>query len=247
MSGHSKWSSIKHKKAKVDAQRGKTFAKLIKEISVAARQGGGDPESNPRLRSAIQSAKDANMPSDNIERAIKKGTGELPGVQYEECVYEGYGPGGVAIMLEVMTDNKNRTSSELRKIFSKCGGNLGSSGCVAWMFRKKGMITVSSGKCAEEKLMEIALDGGAEDITTSDDAFEVVSSPENYESVRKSLDDGGIKYELAEITMLPSTTVKVEAEMAHKVLRTAEALEEQEDVQHVYANFDIPDEALQNA
>ncbi len=246
MSGHSKWSSIKHKKAKVDAQRGKLFGKLIKEITVAARRGGGEPESNPRLRAAIQSAKDANMPSDNIERAVKKGTGELPGTQYEECVYEGYGPGGVAIMLEAVTDNKNRTSSELRRIFSKCGGNLGSSGCVAWMFHKKGLITVSRDECTEERLMEAALDGGAEDITSSNNTFEVVSSPENYEGIKKGLEESGIKYELAEITMLPGTTVKVKADIARKVLQIAETLEEQEDVQHVYANFDIPDEVLDN-
>ncbi len=244
MSGHSKWAGIKHKKAKVDAQRGRIFTKLIKEITVAARVGGGDPEANARLRTAIQNAKAGNMPQENIQRAIKKGTGELPGVSYEEITYEGYGPGGVAILVEIMTDNKNRTAPEIRKIFAKNGGNLGESGCVGWMFEKKGLITVDASKVDEEKLMGIALEAGALDFRTEESNFEVVASPKEFEKVKNAIAGTGIEISTAEITMLPQTYVKLEGKQAQQMLHLMEELEEQEDVQNVYANFDIPEQVM---
>ena len=244
MSGHSKWHGIKHKKAKVDADKGRIFTKLIKEITVAARHGGGDPAGNSRLRTAIQAAKAANMPADNIERAIKKGTGELPGVSYEECVYEGYGPGGVAVMVEALTDNKNRTTSELRKVFSKSGGNLGESGCVAWLFAKKGLIQVEAAKADEEKLMSIVLEAGAEDMRRDESLFEVLTAPADFEKVRQAVAKAGIPLVSAEVTMVPQNTLRIEGKQAQQMLQLMEELEEHDDAQHVYANFDIPEEVM---
>jgi YebC/PmpR family DNA-binding regulatory protein len=245
MSGHSKWHSIKHKKAAADAKRGNIFTRLIKEITVAARLGGGDPDGNPRLRLAIQRAKDANMPNDNINRAIKKGTGELPGVTYEEACYEGYGPGGVAVLVEAMTDNKNRTVSDLRSIFSKQGGNMGESGCVAWMFHKKGLILVGRDQIDEDELLDVALDAGAEDVTTEESGYEVVTTVENFEAVKQALDKREIKPSLAEITMVPQTTIKLEGKTAKQMLQLMDKLEDHEDVQQVYANFDISEQELE--
>ncbi len=244
MSGHSKWHGIKHKKAKADAIKGRLFTKLIKEITVAARHGGGDPAGNPRLRTAVQAAKAANMPAENIERAIKKGTGELPGVSYEECVYEGYGPGGVAVLLEALTDNRNRTTSELRKIFSKHGGNMGESGCVAWMFAKKGLIQVDAARADEEKLMAIALDAGAEDLQRAESLFEVTAAPADFERVKAAVEKAGLPMASAEITMVPQNTLRVEGKPAQQMLQLMEELEEHDDVQQVYANFDIPEEVM---
>lgn len=245
MSGHSKWSTIRHKKAAQDAKRGKIFTKLIKEITVAARMGGGDPEANPRLRAAIAAAKAENMPKDNIERAIKKGTGELEGVAYEEVIYEGYGPGGVAILVEAMTDNRNRAASEVRHIFTKNGGSLGEAGCVAWMFDKHGLIVFSKDKVSEEEVMEVALEAGAEDIRDQDDQFEVVTTVGEFEKVKATFDEQGLAYEMAEVTMVPQTTVRIEDEKtAQQLLRLMDMLEDNDDVQHAYANFDIPDEIL---
>jgi len=244
MSGHSKWAGIKHKKAKVDAQRGRTFTKVIREITVAARVGGGDPGGNPRLRLAIDKAKAVNMPQDNIQRAILKGTGELPGVSYEEYVYEGYGPGGVAILLEVLTDNKNRTAPEIRKIFAKHGGNLGESGCVAWMFEKKGLIQVEAARTDEDRLFGVAIEAGAEDVRQSDNFFEVITAPKDLERVKESLAKEKIEIAEGEVTMLPQSTVKLEGKQAHQMLQLMEGLEEHDDVQNVYANFDIPEEIM---
>jgi YebC/PmpR family DNA-binding regulatory protein len=244
MSGHSKWAGIKHKKAKVDAQRGRVFTKLIREITVAARVGGGDPGGNPRLRTAIQAAKAVNMPADNIERAVKKGTGELEGVTYEEITYEGYGPGGVAVLVAVLTDNKNRTVGEIRKTFSRHGGNLGESGCVAFLFEKKGYIQVDAAKVDEDKLMTIALDAGAEDLVREESIFAVTSAPRDFEKVRDRIAKSGIQPLSAEITMLPKSSVKLEGKHAEQMLRLMEELEEHDDVQHVYANFDIPEEIM---
>jgi len=244
MSGHSKWAGIKHKKAKVDAQRGRVFTKLIREMTVAARVGGGDLGGNPRLRTAVQAAKAVNMPADNIERAIKKGTGELEGVTYEEITYEGYGPGGVAVLVEVLTDNKNRTVGEIRKVFSRHGGNLGESGCVAFLFEKKGCIHVDAGKVDEDKLMTIALDAGADDLQREESLFTVTASPRDFEKVRDKIVKSGIQPLTAEITKLPKSTVKLEGKHAEQMLRLMEELEEHDDVQHVYANFDIPEEIM---
>lgn len=246
MSGHSKWSTIKRKKGAADAKRGKLFTKLIKEITVAARTGGGDPEGNPRLRSAIAAAKSENMPKDNIDRAIKKGTGELEGAQYEEVFYEGYGAGGTAVLVESLTDNKNRTVADIRYIFSKSGGSLGENGCVAWMFKKKGFIVVEKKDVNEEMLMEAALESGAEDIDEDDDNFEVKTSPADFEKVKDALNEKGIKYIMAEITMIPDSTVKLEGKDAEQMLRLMDALEDNDDVQKVYSNFDIPDEVLES-
>lgn len=246
MSGHSKWSSIKHKKAATDAKRGQAFTKVIKEITVAARGGGGDPTSNARLRTAIASAKAVNMPQDNVTRAIKKGTGELPGVSYEEFTYEGYGPGGAAIILEIMTDNKNRTVADIRHMFSKHNGNLGESGCVAWMFNKKGLIVIDSDKVDEDKLMEIALNAGAEDMQRNEDVFEITTLPEDLESVREAIEKEGIEISLAEVSRIPQTTVNLEGKHAEQMLKLMEKLEDHDDVQHVFANFDIPDEVMEN-
>ncbi len=245
MSGHSKWATIKHKKGALDAKRGALFTKVIKEITVAARNGGGNPDANPRLRTALMKAKEANMPSDNIERAIKKGTGELPGVIYEEVIYEGYGPAGVAILIEALTDNKNRTTAEVRSILEKKGGNMSGAGSVAWQFAKKGFIVVKKEAADEEKLMSIALDAGASDFSADKDSYEITTEPQDFEKVKKALGDAKILQETAEITMIPSATVKLTGNDAKSVLGLVEALEDNEDVQHVYANFDIPDEVLQ--
>jgi len=245
MSGHSKWSSIKRKKGATDAKRGQVFTKLIKEITVAARIGGGDPEGNPRLRTAIAAAKADNMPKDNIERAIKKGTGELGGVTYEEFVYEGYGPGGAAVLVEAMTDNKNRTTAEVRHVFAKGSGNLGEAGCVAWMFHKKGYLVVEKGAVDEEKLMEIALDAGAEDIQEDEKEFEVITSLQAFEAVKQALEGAGITYQLAELTMYPQSTVELDTKNAEQMLRLMEQLEDLDDIQHVYANFDIPESVME--
>ncbi len=244
MSGHSKWAGIKHKKAKVDAQRGRLFTRLIREITVAARIGGGDPAGNPRLRDAIDKAKAGNMPQDNITRAIKKGTGELEGVTYEDCVYEGYGPGGVAILLEAVTDNRNRTTAEVRKIFSRLGGNLGEVGCVGWMFDKKGLIQVSAKGVDEEQLLAVALESGAEDVRTEEQTFEVVTAPKDFEAVKTALEQASFPVDQSEVTMLPQSTVRIEGKTAEQVLRLMDGLEEHDDVQHVYSNFDIPEEIM---
>lgn len=245
MSGHSKWSTIRHKKGAADAKRGKIFTKLIKEIMISARMGGGDPSGNPRLRAAITAARAENMPKDNIERAIKKGTGELEGASYEEVNYEGYGPGGVAILVDVMTDNRNRAASEVRHIFSRNGGSLGEAGCVAWMFSKKGSIVFSKETVSEEQIMEVALEVGAEDVLDQEDQIEVTTSIEDFITVKSAFEDRGIPYELAEITMVPQTTVPIEDEkVAQQLLRLMDALEDSDDVQHAYANFDIPDSIL---
>jgi YebC/PmpR family DNA-binding regulatory protein len=246
MSGHSKWAQTKHKKAVVDARRGKLFSRITKEISVSARLGGGNPDMNPRLRLAIEKAKEANMPSDNVKRAIMRGTGDLPGTTYEESVYEGYGPGGVAVMLDVLTDNKNRTVSELRNIMSKHGGNMGEAGCVAWMFDKKGYVLIDKKVVDEDTLMSIALDAGAEDINNDpeEENYEVITSPGDLARVRDALKGENIQTNLAEITMLPKSYVKLGEKEAEQMLKLMDALEDHEDVQNVYANFDIPDEVL---
>lgn len=245
MSGHSKWSTIKHKKGATDAKRGKIFTRLNKEITIAARIGGGDPDANPRLRTAIASAKSQNMPKDNIDRAIKKGIGALEGVSYEELQYEGYGPNGMAVLVEVMTDNKNRTASEVRFIFSKNGGNLGENGCVAWMFDKKGLILFNKSDVDEEKIMEIALDAGAEDIDDEADEIEIITAPSDFENIRKVFEDAGFKPVNAEVTMIPQTTVQLTGNQAVQALRLMDALEDNDDVQNVYANFDISDEDME--
>ena len=239
MSGHSKWATIRRKKAKVDAQRGKIFTRLIKELMIAAREGGGDESANARLRTAIAAAKAANMPVANIDRAIKRGTGELDGVNYEEVTYEGYGPGGVALLIEVVTDNRNRTVADVRHSLSKHGGNLGESGCVAWMFEKRGMIVVNAEGVDEEELMLLALDAGADDMKAEENAYEVISAPEDFEAVKNTLESNGVVIDSAEITMLPKNTVKVEGARAEKVLKLIDILEEHDDIQDVYANFDI--------
>ncbi len=247
MSGHSKWSTIKHKKAAKDARRGKLFTKFIKEITVAARMGGGDVASNPRLRTAVQTARDNSMPNDNIERAIKKGTGELEGVSYEEVSYEGYGPGGAAFLVQVLTDNRNRTVSDIRRLFNKHGGSLGETGCVAWMFDNKGLIVVSKEAAEEEALLGLALEAGAEDVTESDDVFEVVTQPEDFAAVRESLENGKIPVLSAEVTMIPKSTTTLGEKEAVQTLSLTEDLEDLDDVQSVAANFDIPDEVLEQA
>lgn len=245
MSGHSKWATIKRKKEKTDAARGRMFTRLIKEITIAARHGGGDETANPRLRTAVLAAKAANMPAANIDRAIKRGTGELPGVNYEEINYEGYGPGGVAIFLEVLTDNKNRTVAEVRHLLSKHGGSLGESGSVAWMFSKKGVIIVPASATTEDDLMMASLDAGAEDIALEDDVFRLTTEMAKLEAVKKALESAKIPYDSAEITMEPANTIKVEGKAAESVLKLIDALEEHEDIQNVYANFDIDAETLE--
>jgi YebC/PmpR family DNA-binding regulatory protein len=248
MSGHSKWSTIKHKKAAKDAKRGKIFTKLIKEITVAARMGGGgDINSNPRLRTAVLTARSNSMPSENIERAIKKGTGELEGVAYEEVQYEGYGPGGAAIIAQVLTDNKNRTVSEIRRLFAKHGGNLGETGCVSWMFDKKGLLAVEKSQVDEEKLLEIVLDAGAEDVRDEDDIFEIVTPPEAFEKVKERLDKEKIAVASAQVTLVPKSTVEVDEKHVEQILKLTEELEDHDDVQSVSANFNIPTELLQKA
>ena len=246
MSGHSKWHSIRHKKGATDAKRGKIFSRLNKELMVAARMGGGDPSANPRLRQAIAAAKAENMPKDNIERAIKKGTGELEGVNYEEYVYEGYAPGGVALLIEVMTDNKNRAAADVRYIFNKRGGSLGEAGCVAWIFDKKGLIIFDQNQVDEDEVLEVALEAGADDVITTEDQYEVHTELSAFESAKQAFDGEGLRYIMAEITMMPQNTVKVDDEaQAVQVLKLMDAIEDADDVQKVYANFDIPDEILQ--
>jgi YebC/PmpR family DNA-binding regulatory protein len=244
MSGHNKWSSIKHKKGAADAKRGKIFSKLIKEITVAARMGGGDINANPRLRAVITTAKTENMPKDNIERAIKKGTGELEGVNYEDIVYEGYAPGGAAVLVECLTDNKNRAVAEVRHVFSKAGGNLGENGCVAWMFDKKGLIVVSKDKADEDQLMEIAIDAGAEDVSDEGDSFEVITEIGDFESVKDAIEKASIEIEMAEISMIPQNMLALQGKEAEQTIRLMDALEDCDDVQKVYTNADIPDELL---
>jgi len=245
MSGHSKWSTIKRKKGAADAKRGKAFTKIIKEIMVAARFGGSDINSNSRLRAAVIAAKAENMPKDNIERAIKKGTGELEGVNYEELIYEGYGPGGVAMMLEVMTDNKNRTVADVRHIFSKQNGNLGEAGCVSWMFEKKGLIVIDKSNANEDRLIEVALEAGALDVKDTDKDFELVVSPSNFEEVKKVLEGAGFKFNYAEVTLVPQSTIRLTGKEAEQMLKLMEGLEDSDDVQKVYANFDITDEEME--
>jgi YebC/PmpR family DNA-binding regulatory protein len=247
MSGHSKWATTKHKKAATDAKRGKIFTKIGKEIAVAAKLGGGDPSGNPRLRTAVAKAKSVSMPAENIKRAIQKGTGELPGVSYEEIMYEGYGPGGVAVIIEVLTDNRNRTVSEIRNIFGKSGGNMGEAGCVSWMFHKKGYLVVNRAKSDEDKLMSIALDAGAEDLQTEDENFVITTPPNDYEKVKKALEDANVTMDVAEVTMVPQTYVKLEGKEAQQMMRLVETLEDNDDVQNVYANFDIPEEIMDTA
>lgn len=245
MSGHSKWASIKHKKGAADAKRGKLFTKLIREITVAAKDSGGDPDINPALRTAISRANDANMPKDNIEKAIKKGTGELPGVSYESCLFEGYGPGGVAILVEALTDNKNRSSAEIRNIFSKKSGNMAGAGSVSWIFTPKGYILINQSQIDEEELFAITVDAGAEDIKSSDKNYEIFCEPKSLEAIKEALAEKNIKWEIAELNKIPNSTVKLSGNQAKQVLALVETLEDHDDVQKVYANFDIPDEVLE--
>ncbi len=245
MSGHSKWASIKHKKGKLDAQRGKIFTRLIREISVAARDGGGDPEKNPRLRTAIAAAKAQNMPADNIKRAIQKGTGELPGVSYDEITYEAYGPGGVAILIEVLTDNKNRTVAEIRHLLSKQNGSLGETGSVNWMFNKQGFIQVPAEGTDEDALMLAALDAGASDVKQEDETYDIYAEPGDLEKVRETLEESGFPIQSASQSMIPQSTVKLEEKEAGQILKLIESLEEHDDVQNVHANFDIEDELIE--
>ncbi len=242
MSGHSKWATIRHKKGAADAKRGKIFTKLIKEITVAARLGGGDPEANPRLRTAVLKARAANMPKENIDRGIKKGTGELEGVDYIEIVYEGYGPGGVAIMVEALTDNRNRTAADVRSIFSKGGGNLGESGCVSYLFQRKGVIAYDASEYDEEQIFEKALEAGAEDVELSGDVYEVTCSPDSFETVVSFMEEAGFKHENAEVAMVPDATVSLDHEGTAKALRMIENLDDHDDVQEVSSNIDIPDD-----
>jgi len=242
MSGHSKWSTIKHKKAALDAKRGKVWSKISRDITVAAKMGGGDPEANARLRLAVDKARSANMPKDNIERAIKKGTGDLEGSHYEECLYEGYGPGGVAVMCTALTDNRARTAPEIKKIFERSGGNLGAPNSVSWMFQQKGVIVVPASAVGEDQLMEIALEAGADDVSPSDICFEVVTTPEQFLAVKETIAKAGIAIESAEVTMVAGTTVAVDLENAKKVTRLLDALEDHDDIQSVSSNVDIPDD-----
>ena len=245
MSGHSKWANIKHKKGAEDARRGKVFTKVVKEIIVAARFGGGDPSANPRLRTVLLKAKSVNLPKDNIERAIKKGIGELEGVDYEELSYEGYGPGGAAILLESLTDNKNRTVADVRHIFSKHNGNLGENGCVAWMFDKKGWFAAAKSVADEETLMTVTLDAGAEDIKDDDEEnFEIITAPDDFEAVKAALDEASIAYVDAEVTMLPQTNVSLKGKEAEQMLKLMDALEDNDDIQKVYTNADIDEEVI---
>jgi YebC/PmpR family DNA-binding regulatory protein len=245
MSGHSRWSQIKRKKGKTDVQRGKLFSKILREITVAARNGGGDPKVNMRLKAAMEAAKEANMPHDNIKRAVQKGTGELPGESYEEITYEGYAPGGVAIMIRVLTDNRNRTAPEIRHTFEKHGGNMGASGAVAWMFDRKGVIQVDADKVAEDDLLTIALDAGATDMRRIEKAFEITTAPAEMDAVRTALETARMPVLEGEVTFVPQSTVRVEGKDAPQVLRLIEALEELDDVQTVYANYDIPDDLIE--
>lgn len=249
MAGHSKWAQIKHKKAQVDARKGKIFTKLVREITVAARLGGGDPEKNPRLRVAIDKAKEVNMPMENIKRAIMKGTGELSGTTYEEAVYEGYGPGGVALLIEVLTDNKNRTVSEIRHILSRHGGSLGESGCVSWLFEKKGYILVDKKAIDEDTLLSVALEAGVEDVKNDpkEENYEIIVPPEDLKTVKTKIEEAGIPIALAEVTMLPKNYVPIDGQVAEQMLKLMDALEDHDDVQNVYANFDLPEETMSKA
>ena len=247
MSGHSKWASIKHKKAANDAKRGKLFTKLLKEVTVAARNGGGDPEMNPRLRTAIQAAKAANVPNDTVDRAILKGTGDLEGIGYEEVVYEGYGPNGVALIIEVLTDNKNRSVSDLRNILDRNGGTMGERGCVSWMFEKRGLIFVQKDSIDEDELFLIAADAGAEDLETQEEQIQIICPFEDFESVRVAIKESHADISLAEITMVPQTTIKLDEKQAEQMIRLMDLLDDNDDVQKVYANFDIPDDILEAA
>ena len=247
MSGHSKWKTNKGKKMAADAKKGATYTKIIKELTVIAREGGGNPDTNPRLRAVMQKAKEANMPNDNVKMAIKRGTGEIPGVIYETVTYEAYGPGGVAILIECLTDNKNRTSAEIRNIMSKKGGNFAGAGSVSWMFTMKGYFLIEKSQAKEDELMNVALDAGAEDMKTDEKNYEIFTSTQNFEKVKQAIEAKGIKWQDAEITMVPSSTVKVIGNEAKQVLGLVEALEDHDDVQQVYANFDIPDEILEQA
>ena len=244
MSGHSKWASIKHKKAATDAKRGKIFTKIIRELAIAARLGGGDPDANPRLRKAISDAKGVNMPADNIKRAIQKGMGQLEGANYEEISYEGYGPGGIAIYVETTTDNKNRTVSEIRHIFSKNGGHIGESGCVAWMFARKGYVVIEKSKASEDKLLDIILEAGAEDLKEDGSNYEVYTAPDSYEPVVNALQDNNIETAAANLGYIPQNYVKVTGKQAQQLLRLMEELEDHDDVQNVWANFDIDEEEI---
>jgi len=247
MSGRSKWHTIKHKKGALDAKRGKLFTKLIKEITVAARTGGGDVEANARLRKAVSDAKAGNMPNDTIDRAIKRGTGELEGVSYDEITYEGYGPGGVAVMVESMTDNRNRTVAEIRHMFSKNGGNMGESGSVGWMFDKKGYIVINKSAKTEDELFEIVTEAGADDLRDDEDNFEVLTSPENFDAVLAAVKGAGVEPELAEVEWMPQTYIKLEGQEARQMLKLMEALEDHDDVQKVSANFDIDEAEMAGA
>jgi len=247
MSGHSKWHNIRLRKGKQDAERGKIFTKVAREIIVSAREGGGSPDTNVRLRLAIQKAREVSMPADNIKRAIQRGTGEIEGAHYEQVTYEGYGPGGVAVMVSCLTDNRNRTVADLRTIFSKSGGSLGESGCVAWLFDSKGVVTLQKGAVDEDTLMTVALDAGAEDIRIEGDTYEVLSAPDALPNLRQALADAGIRFVSAEVTMVPKSAVRVEGKEAGRVLRLMDQLEDHDDVQQVYANFDIPEEILEAA
>jgi YebC/PmpR family DNA-binding regulatory protein len=242
MSGHSKWATIRHKKGAQDAKRGKIFTKLIKEITVAARQGGGDLDSNPRLRTAVDKAKSANMPKDNIDRAVKKGTGELEGVDYTEMIYEGYGPGGVAIMVEALTDNKNRTAADIRSIFTKGNGNLGENGCVSYLFTRKGVITYDPEKYGEDQVFEVALEAGAEDVAADESTIEVTCNPDDFEAVRDALVAAGLEHEMAEVNRIPEATISLDLEGTAKALKLIETLDDHDDVQEVSTNLDIPDD-----
>jgi len=245
MSGHSKWHSIKHKKAAMDAKRGKIFTKFIKEITIAARLGGGDPEANPRLRHAIDGARAVNMPNDNIKKAIMRGTGELEGVNYEEVSYEGYGPGGVAVIVETLTDNRNRTVAEVRHTFSKYNGNLGEQGCVGWMFSRKGVILVPKDEIEEDELMELVLENGAEDMKLDDDVYEITTSTEDFHKVLEAIKEKGINVESSELSMVPSSYVKLQGKQAEQMLKLIEKLEDLDDVQNVWANFDISEQEIE--
>lgn len=244
MAGHSKWANIKHRKAAVDAKRGKIFTKVIRELTVAARQGGGDPDSNPRLRTAIALAKSSNMPNDTIERAVKRGTGEIEGAEFQEVFYEGYGPGGSAVYVQALTDNRNRTVSDIRRIFSKHGGNLGENGCVAWMFEMKGRIDFPEGT-DEEKLFDAAIEAGAEDVLNEDGQAAVITKVEMFEEVKNALERAGFKHEAANVTMIPKNSVRIDGREANKMIQLVETLEDSDDVQNVYANFDIDEKLLE--
>ena len=247
MSGHSKWSTIKHKKGAADAKRGKIFTRILKEMTVAARMGGGDYQTgNPRLRAAVAEAKANNMPKDNIERAIKRGTGELEGLTYEELTYEGYGPGGVAVMVETMTDNTNRTTPEIRHIFEKCGGNMGTPGSVRFQFERKGYFAVEKSAVSEDKLMEVALEAGADDLQSEDEGFEIYTSPESFEQVRQALEKNNIPTVEAKLGQIPANLVKIDEQKSKSMMRLMEMLDDHEDVQNVWTNFDMPEEMMEN-